>query len=157
MAKLLLKILLLSFVATILPVYAADQADVTGYWRTIDDVTGKPKAIINITRADDNSLRGQILKIYPRPGYDQNEVCAACQGNKHNQRIVGMFVMDKLKADAKNQGRYINGNILDPMNGKTYHCNVLMTGKGQQLEVRGYIGIPLFGRTQTWVRVPTLS
>lgn len=157
MNKFLLTLFSFGLACVALPLYAADQTDVTGYWRTIDDVTGKPKAIINISRASDNTLRGQILKIYPRPGYDQNEVCAACQGDKHNQRIVGMFVMDKLKIDAKNQSRYTNGSILDPMNGKTYHCNLLMTGKGQQLEVRGYIGIPLFGRTQTWVRVPNLA
>lgn len=131
----------------------ADTPSVLGYWRTIDDVTGKPKAVINITQASDHRLQGQILKIYPRPGYDQNEVCEACHGRLHNQRIVGMFVMNDLQPDPKNQTRYVKGNILDPTNGKTYHCNVTLTGNGQQLDVRGYLGIPLFGRSQTWVRV----
>lgn len=131
----------------------ADTPSVLGYWRTIDDVTGKPKAVINITEEADHTLHGQILKIFPRPGYDQNEVCEACHGTQHNQRIVGMVVMNDLKPDPKNQTRYIKGNILDPTNGKTYHCNITLTGNGQQLDVRGYLGIPLFGRSQTWVRV----
>ena len=135
-----------------LPVLA-EESGVAGYWRTIDDVTGKPKAIIKISEAQDHTLRGQILKIFPRPGYDQNEVCAQCEGDKHNQRIVGMTVMNHLKPDTENQNLYTKGSILDPNNGKTYHCNVLLTQNGQQLEVRGYLGIPLFGRSQTWVRV----
>lgn len=136
-----------------LPVFAADSSGVDGYWRTIDDVTGKPKAIIKISESEDHTLTGKILKIFPRPGYDQNEVCAACEGDKHNQRIVGMTVMNHVKADPDNQNLYTKGSILDPKNGKTYHCNVLLTQGGQQLEVRGYLGIPLFGRSQTWVRV----
>lgn len=135
-----------------LPVFAADTG-VDGYWRTIDDVTGKPKAIIHISESQDHTLTGKILKIFPRPGYDQNEVCAACEGDKHNQRIVGMTVMNQVKADPDNKNLYTKGSILDPNNGKTYHCNVLLTQGGQQLEVRGYLGIPLFGRSQTWVRV----
>lgn len=131
----------------------ADESGVVGYWRTIDDVTGKPKAIIKISESQDHTLRGQILKIFPRPGFDQNEVCAQCEGDKHNQRIVGMTVMNQLKLDKDNEHLYTQGSILDPNNGKTYHCNVLLTQNGQQLEVRGYLGIPLFGRSQTWVRV----
>jgi uncharacterized protein (DUF2147 family) len=135
-----------------LPVLA-DESSVVGYWRTIDDVTGKPKAVIRITESQDHTLRGQILKIFPRPGFDQNEVCSHCEGDKHNQRIVGMTVMNNLKLDTDNQNLYTKGSILDPNNGKTYHCNVLLTQNGQQLEVRGYLGIPLFGRSQTWLRV----
>lgn len=134
-------------------VFAAADSGVLGYWRTIDDATGKPKAIIRITENQDHSLNGQILKIFPRPGYDQNEVCEHCEGDKHNQRIVGMTVMNNLKPDPDNVNRYVKGSILDPNNGKTYHCNVLLSSNGQQLQVRGYLGVPLFGRSQTWMKV----
>lgn len=146
--------LCLAFLLSVIsfPLLAAETS-VEGYWRTIDDVTGKPKAIIKISESPDHTLRGQILKIFPRPGFDQNEVCAACEGDKHNQRIVGMTVMNQVKADPDNANLYTKGQILDPNNGKTYHCNVLLTQGGQQLEVRGYLGIPLFGRSQTWQRV----
>lgn len=132
---------------------AESSGSVIGYWRTIDDATGKPKAVIRISENQDHSLSGQILKIYPRPGYDQNELCEHCTGDKHNQRIVGMTVMDNLKPDPENGSRYVKGSILDPHNGKIYHCNVLLTEDGKQLQVRGYLGIPLFGRSQTWIKI----
>ncbi len=124
-----------------------------GYWKTIDDVTGQPKAILQIFETGNQRLYGRILKIYPRPGYDQNEVCTACSGDKHNKRIVGMVIMMDLKQDKDNPDTWIDGQILDPKNGKTYHCKIRVIDAGQRLNVRGYLGMPLFGRTQTWLRV----
>jgi uncharacterized protein (DUF2147 family) len=45
-----------------------------------------------------------------------------------------------------------NGTILDPKNGQEYHCSMLLHDQGRKLLVRGYIGISLLGRTQTWLR-----
>lgn len=132
--------------------FAADDLSPIGYWKTIDDVTGQPKAIVQLSETN-KTLSGHILKIYPRPGHDQNELCAACQGEKHNQRLVGMTMMEGFKSSAENPDEWIDGNILDPKNGKTYHCNIKTIDAGQKLSVRGYIGLPMFGRSQTWVRV----
>lgn len=123
-----------------------------GYWRTIDDVTGKPKAIVRISESS-GRLYGTIVKIFPRPGYDQNEVCSACTGSNHNKRIVGLTILQGLKANPKDQTEWSGGSILDPLNGKTYKCYVQVINGGNQLTVRGYIGVSLFGRTQTWSRV----
>jgi hypothetical protein len=68
-----------------------------GFWKTIDDETGKPKAVIQIWQAANDTLNGRILKIWPRPGYDQNEKCQACTGSRRNQRIVGMVVLQDLR------------------------------------------------------------
>lgn len=46
---------------------------------------------------------------------------------------------------------YDDGTIYDPKNGKTYSCK--MTLEGNQLKIRGYIGISLFGRSEIWTRV----
>jgi uncharacterized protein (DUF2147 family) len=46
---------------------------------------------------------------------------------------------------------YVDGNIYDPQNGKTYSCK--MTLDGTKLKIRGYIGISLIGRTEVWTRV----
>ena len=46
-----------------------------------------------------------------------------------------------------------SGSILDPDNGKTYRCKIRLTNGGKNLDVRGYVGISLFGRTQTWNRI----
>lgn len=124
-----------------------------GYWKTIDDVTEQPKSILKIGQADNGSLFGQVVKIFPRPGYDQNEVCTACSGERHNKRIVGMEVMSGLKQNTDDSLEWNGGEILDPLNGKTYKCIVQLFDNGQKLRVRGYIGVPLFGRSQTWLRV----
>lgn len=137
-------------------VYAFNLASLhspVGYWQTIDDVSGKPKSILQIWETPNKVLSARILKIYPRPGYDQNELCTACQGEKQNQRIVGMVIMNGLQQSRENPSEWANGEILDPKNGKTYHCKLELKEYGQKLSVRGYIGLPLFGRSQTWVRV----
>lgn len=123
-----------------------------GYWKTIDDVTGKPKSILHIYLSGD-VLYGQVVKIFPRPGHDQNETCDACKGALHNQRIVGLVVMEGLKQNASRPDEWNGGHILDPLNGKNYRCYIKVTDNGNKLNVRGYIGITLLGRTQTWIRV----
>ncbi|HLA59548.1 MAG TPA: DUF2147 domain-containing protein [Puia sp.] len=50
-----------------------------------------------------------------------------------------------------NEGSYTDGKIYDPESGKTYDCKLTLTGK--ILKVRGYIGISLFGRTETFERI----
>jgi len=44
------------------------------------------------------------------------------------------------------------GEILDPENGSVYRCKLHPVSDGSKLEVRGFIGISLLGRTQTWMR-----
>lgn len=128
----------------------------TGFWQTIDDVTGQPKAIVEITRTANNNIMGRIIKIYPRPGQSQNELCIACRGKQHNARIVGMVIMENLAQNRNNFSEWNGGQILDPKNGKTYTCNIRLLENGQKLNVRGFIGLPLFGRTQTWHRVNSM-
>ena|SRR5437870_6972944 len=146
-------LLCLMLFAVFVNVYAGNSASSPlGYWKTIDDVTGKPKSILHIYQTG-NTLNGQVVKIFPRPGYDQNEVCAACTGARHNQRIVGMVVMEGLTQSTDNTLEWGGGHILDPLNGKTYNCKITLVNNGTNLNVRGYLGISLFGRTQTWIRV----
>lgn len=124
-----------------------------GEWKTIDDVTGKPKAIVKIWLTPNQTLMGRIEKIFPLPGFDQNELCTACKGERHNKRIVGMIILWDLKQNASQPNEWSGGQIFDPKNGKTYHSSLHVIDEGKKLNVRGYIGVPLFGRTQTWLRV----
>jgi uncharacterized protein (DUF2147 family) len=133
-------------------VFAADLSSPLGYWRTIDDVTGKPKSILHIFQSG-NTIDGRIVKIFPRPGYDQNEVCAECTGSLHNKRIVGLVIMQGLSQDSSNPNEWNGGTILDPVSGKTYKCMLTVIDGGRRLNARGYLGISMFGRTQTWERV----
>jgi uncharacterized protein (DUF2147 family) len=47
---------------------------------------------------------------------------------------------------------YSAGQILDPDEGEVYKCRIALLEDGRKLDVHGYIGIPLFGRSQTWIR-----
>jgi uncharacterized protein (DUF2147 family) len=128
-------------------------ASPVGHWKTIDDISGKPKSILYIY-AVNGMLYGRIERIFPKPGYDQNELCTACKGTKHNQRMVGMVIMEGLKKSKDVALQWIGGHILDPENGSTYRCQIQLSDDDQKLTVRGYIGLPLFGRSQTWLREP---
>lgn len=133
-----------------LTAWALDQSSPVGYWKTIDDVTGKQKSIIQIVQASDGTLRGQVIKIWPKPGKDENEICDACKGDKHNQRIVGMTILEGMRQTGD---KWTGGQILDPNNGKTYRCSLRLINHGASMQVHGYIGLPILGRTQTWIRV----
>lgn len=140
------------FVALMMCIQAVFAASPIGYWRTIDDVTGQTKAIIKIWEQS-HQLFGQIVKTFPGPG--ESPICIACQGELHNRPIIGMVIMNNLKQDRN--GAWIDGSILDPKNGKSYHCNIQVNNDGKSLNVRGYIGMPLFGRSQTWVKVDAMG
>ena len=53
---------------------------------------------------------------------------------------------------ADDKAVFEGGDILDPNNGKVYRVRLKVIDNGARLEVRGYIGTPMLGRTQTWVR-----
>jgi uncharacterized protein (DUF2147 family) len=126
-----------------------------GYWKTIDDVTGKPKSIVQIWKTNDDVLMGKVVKIFSKSNPDdQTKKCDACKGDLHNQPIVGMVILSGLKPK---QNQWKSGNILDPENGKSYSCAMHTIDHGKKLDVRGYIGLSLLGRTQTWERVDLLS
>ena len=129
------------------PAFAQDGPAV-GMWKTIDDETGKPKALIRITE-NEGQLQGTIEKLFRGPNEDQNPKCVKCEGARKDQPIIGMTILSGLK---KNGDEYTGGTILDPNNGKEYKSKAALKDGGKKLEVRGYIGAPMFGRTQTWVR-----
>lgn len=124
-----------------------------GYWKTIDDVSGKPKAVLQILKTENQQLYGRILKTFPENNKEPAELCTHCPGERHNRPIVGMIILENLKQDNSNGTQWSGGQILDPKSGKIYHCTLKVIDNGQKLSVRGYIGLPLFGRSQTWLRI----
>lgn len=142
---------LLAFIITavmaIAPAFADDSSPV-GLWKNIDDVTGKPKALIRISESN-GTLTGQIEKLFRDPGEEQNPKCDKCEDARKNQPIVGMTILSGLKKDGD---EYNGGEILDPNNGKVYKSKLHLTDGGKKLSVRGYIGVPMLGRSQVWVR-----
>lgn len=136
------------FLAT-LAVWAtgADLLTPVGRWKTIDDKTGKPKAIVLIYQ-EKGKLFGKIeATLQP----DAKKVCDDCKDERKGQPIVGMVIVRGL---ALHGDEYSGGDILDPDNGKVYRCKMRVTEHGNQLSVRGFIGFSLLGRSQIWTRVP---
>lgn len=126
----------------------ADTNSPVGLWKNIDDVTGKPKALIRITESN-GALQGQIEKLFRAPTEDQNPKCEKCEGARKDAPVIGLVIMSGLKKDGD---EYTGGEILDPDNGKVYKSKLSLGDGGKKLNVRGYIGISMFGRSQTWVR-----
>ncbi len=138
--------------ALMLCAYVAHAEDVAstpvGLWKSIDDKSGKPKALIRITESG-GELQGKIEKLFTEPDADKNPKCDQCSGANKDQPIIGMTILSGLKKDGED---YSGGKILDPSNGKLYNSKLSVVETNKKLNVRGYIGAPLFGRTQTWLR-----
>ncbi|MDE2427381.1 MAG: DUF2147 domain-containing protein [Burkholderiales bacterium] len=145
MKKLGLLAVLLSL--SIAPFAHADDSP-TGLWKSIDDKSGKPKALIRITEIG-GELQGRIEKLFLEPDAEKEPKCVKCEGVNKDQPIIGMTILFGLKKDGD---EYNGGKILDPGNGKLYSSKLTLIENAKKLNVRGYIGAPLFGRTQTWIR-----
>ncbi len=126
----------------------ADDA-VTGKWKTIDDSTGKPKAIVEIFEKD-GKFYGRIERLFRQPEEEQNPKCDKCSGAKKDQLVTGMQILEDLKKES--ELRWAGGEILDPENGKTYSCKMELIENGQKLKVRGFLWVSMLGRTQVWER-----
>ncbi|MCZ7561009.1 MAG: DUF2147 domain-containing protein [Burkholderiaceae bacterium] len=119
-----------------------------GLWKNIDDETQKAKALIRITEKD-GVISGRIEKILTdKP----DAVCDKCTDERKDQPVQGMTIVRGIRRNADEAGLFDGGRILDPNNGKEYRSQMRLVEGGRKLEVRGYIGAPLFGRTQTWIR-----
>ena len=125
----------------------AAQASPVGRWDTISDADGKPAATVEIRKVGDHFVG--VITALLRPDDDPNAVCDKCRDERKGQRIVGMEIIRGMRADGTG---WSGGEILDPETGKTYKANMHLDDHGNTLVVRGYIGLSVFGRSQTWVR-----
>jgi len=119
-----------------------------GTWTTIDDASGKPRSIMQIAQQD-GALSGRIVRLFREPGEDPAPRCDSCTGQRHGQPVVGMTILWNMRPHGE---EWSGGEILDPESGKIYRCTLRTADGGNKLEVRGYIGISLLGRTQIWER-----
>lgn len=119
-----------------------------GLWRTFDDRSGRESGLIEITE-NGGELVGRIVKIIPQPGDPADPVCKKCDGPEKNQKVLGMMILKGFRPDGD---EWDGGTILDPRSGNVYSSELRIDDGGRKLLVRGYIGISLLGRTQTWVR-----
>lgn len=118
-----------------------------GIWKTIDDSSGEAKSYVTIVE-ENGKLSGKVTQILDPA--KQDSICDQCKGDLKDQKIQGMTIL----WDMEQQGsKYDDGKIVDPESGKIYSANMKVLEDGKKLEVRGYIGFSLIGRSQTWERV----
>lgn len=124
---------------------AQGAASPVGLWKNIDDETKQAKSLIRIVEKD-GVLSGRVERILT----DKPDAkCDKCTDERKDQPVQGMTIITGMKKDGDAWG---GGEILDPNNGKVYRSNMKLVDDGRRLEVRGFVGISLFGRTQTWIR-----
>lgn len=129
---------------------ALAQSSPVGLWKTVDDDTGHEKSLVRITESR-GVLEGRIEALLD-PDDPADARCKQCTDERRNQRLLGMVILRGSRPVDNKPGRWEGGDILDPDNGKTYHLKLTLSPDGRKLDVRGYIGTPLFGRSQTWMR-----
>lgn len=129
---------------------SATAATPTGLWQTVDDHTQRARALVRIDEHH-GLLSGRIVRLFRDPGEDPDPRCESCNGSRRNQPVLGMTILWDMRRDGN---VWDGGRILDPETGDIYRCRLHLIDDGKRLQVRGYIGFALFGRTQTWYRAP---
>jgi uncharacterized protein (DUF2147 family) len=134
----------------------ADAADaIVGVWETAP--TDKGYAHIEMVRRGD-VYDGKIVwlneLLYPQG----DEMAGQTKVDRMNpdpalrqQPIIGLAIVHGLRHAG--EGSWEGGTIYDPETGKTYRSKASIADGGETLNLRGYIGISLFGRTSQWKRV----
>jgi uncharacterized protein (DUF2147 family) len=126
-------------------VASEDMPPIDGTW-----LSGDGDGWIEITRVGDGLsgvIKGSPNAADERPDRDEKNPDPALR----DRPLTGLELFSGFSYAG--DGRWTGGTIYDPNSGKTYRCRVTRVDP-DTLKVRGYIGVPMLGRTETWTRVP---
>ncbi|WP_298578082.1 DUF2147 domain-containing protein [uncultured Luteimonas sp.] len=126
-----------------LPAHAADPA--VGRWKTIDDETGQPKSIVEISQNANGTFSGRIVELL-NPS-KPNPACDKCKDDRKGKPITGMEIIRGMKRDGDD---YSGGTILKPDEGKVYKSKMELVEGGSKLEVSGCVAF--ICKSQVWLR-----
>jgi len=124
------------------PTATTSPLGIVGYWETLDNKTNKPAGILKIWR-DHGKFYGKIVKSYTE-----------CSSKPSANSSVGKTILRDLQY---RKGSYVNGRIVDPRSGDDYSVRVRVVNNGEALQVRGFLGIALLGKTMVWPRVSNVK
>lgn len=137
------KVLVLVFLMSV----SSYSQGVFGTWKTIDDRTGKPKAIIDIYKKN-GSMYGKVVEIVEIGKEDSK--CTKCEGDLKNKPVVGMTIITK--GEKGTDGKWRGNRLFDPQQAMTFRFKIWLNPENiNELKVRGYLAF--IYRTQTWLRV----
>ncbi len=131
--------------------------EILGIWKTFDKL-GKLESSVEIYKEKDTYCAKIVSLTEPNwPAGDDQNMAGKPKNDRNNPNadlrsrpIIGMQIMQDFVYNAR-KNIWEGGRIYDPGCGKTYKCKFALAFPNQ-LEVRGYIGISLLGRTETWTR-----
>jgi uncharacterized protein (DUF2147 family) len=133
------------------PGVSAPQMTAAGLWEKVDS-SGAPAAWFRIVECN-GVYQGKMVKIFQTPGGPNpaDWRCTGCAGAQRNAPVIGLTFINGMR---RNGLAYEGGSILDPRTGLVYGARMDLSPDGGQLNVRGFLGIELFGQTEAWRRLP---
>ena len=125
---------------------AAEEANLIGVWET-------PEAKSNVEVYECGAaLCGRLISLKEPIDEDGNEKLDRRNKDEtmRSRPVVGIELLTGFVADGP--GKWSDGRIYNPEDGKTYKCKLTLQDDGT-LKVRGYVGLSIFGKTQIWRRL----